>query len=137
RRRNSHPSSVVSEVMHEVWHHLGARPHASRMREDQGYLVLFDTRRSLTDACTNSLDILGEPARFGPPGDACIDEGLNNLSCAFAIITGSFSFPDDVKGRREGAVRLDIGFHGTDMVRRHRIVVSRRRDFCRSHPIVM
>ena len=80
------------------------------MREDQGYLVLLDTRRSLPDACTNSLDILGEPARFGPPGDACIDEGLDNLGGAFGIITGSFSFPDDIKGRREGAMCLDIGF---------------------------
>src|SRR5437764_4003069 len=106
------------------------------MREHQGYLVLFDTGRSLPDACTDSLDILGEPARFGPPGDACIDEGLNNLSGAFGIITGSLPFPDDVKGRREGAMCLDIGFHGTDIVRRHRVVVPRRRDFCWKQSIV-
>src|SRR6266566_8208686 len=120
--------SQCGEVMHEVWHPLGARPHASPH--------LLGTRRSLPDACTNSFDIFSEPARFGPPGDACIDEGLDNLRGAFAIITGSFSFPDDVKGCREGAMVLDIGFHGTDVVRRHRVVVPRRGDFCREQSIV-
>src|SRR5712691_8053944 len=95
--------SEFGEVMHEVWHPLGARPHASPH--------LLGTRRSLLDACTNSLDILSEPATFRPPGDSCIDEGLNHLGGAFAIITGSFPFPDDIKWRHEGAMVLDIRFH--------------------------
>src|SRR6059058_694819 len=104
-------------------HASNSEPAAAEFTSIERSQCLFDTRRSLPDACTNSLDILGEPARFGPPGDPCIDEGLNKLSGAFAIITGSFPFPDDIKWRCEGAMGLDIRFHGTDIVRCHRIVV--------------